>query len=68
QQYDGPEDPNRAHNLWEPVPGDHGAHGSFDERAKSRSLQWWISQHRGWIALGAAAFLLAVTFVFFVAR
>lgn len=24
QQYDGPEDPNRPHNLREPVPGDHG--------------------------------------------
>src|ERR1043165_2846453 len=22
QQYDGPEDPDRAHNLWQPVPGD----------------------------------------------
>ena len=37
QQYDGSEDPNRAHNLWEPVAGDHGAHGDFDSRAKSHS-------------------------------
>src|SRR5438045_2412517 len=27
QQHDGPEDPNRSTNLWQPVPGDHGAHG-----------------------------------------
>ena len=26
QQYDGAEDPNRPDNLWQPVPGDHGAH------------------------------------------
>ena len=54
QQYDGPEDPNRAHNLWEPVPGDHGAHGDFDARAKSSSVQWWMNQHRGWLLLGGA--------------
>src|SRR6478752_1161817 len=32
QQLDNPEDPNRPDNLWEPVAGDHGAHGAFDER------------------------------------
>src|SRR5919199_4007848 len=30
QQYDGHEDPDRPSNLYEPVPGDHGAHGDFD--------------------------------------
>src|SRR5213596_3202930 len=39
QQYDGPEDPDRVHNLWQPVPGDHGAHGAFDARAKECSPQ-----------------------------
>jgi short-subunit dehydrogenase len=60
QQYDGPEDPNRAHNLWTPVPGDHGAHGDFDARAKSWSAQWWASKNRAWFALATIAFLLAV--------
>src|SRR5437588_5657615 len=46
QQYDGPEDPNRANNLWEPVPGDHGAHGAFDARAPSWSPPLWTSEHR----------------------
>ena len=32
-----PADPYRAENLWDPVPGDHGAHGDFDLRAKKRS-------------------------------
>ncbi|HEX7180284.1 MAG TPA: SDR family oxidoreductase [Thermoanaerobaculia bacterium] len=54
QQYDGLDDRNRAHNLWEPVPGDHGAHGDFDERATSRSPQLWASQHRGLLALAGA--------------
>jgi len=26
-------------NLWEPLPGDHGCHGSFDDRARSSSAQ-----------------------------
>ncbi|MFL6198465.1 MAG: SDR family oxidoreductase [Thermoanaerobaculia bacterium] len=53
QQYGGLADPHRADNLWEPVPGDHGAHGTFDERAKGRSVQLWANLHRGWLALGA---------------
>jgi NAD(P)-dependent dehydrogenase (short-subunit alcohol dehydrogenase family) len=55
QQHDGAEDPNRPHNLWEPLPGDHGAHGVFDNRAKRWSPQWWLNKHRAAIALGVAA-------------
>lgn len=61
QQTDAAEDPNRAHNLWEPVPGDHGAHGEFDARAKSWSLQWWMNEHRIFVALAAAIVLVALT-------
>jgi len=32
QQTDEPETRDRRDNLWEPLPGDHGAHGRFDER------------------------------------
>ena len=32
QQTDEPVEANRRDNLWSPVPGDHGAHGSFDAR------------------------------------
>jgi NAD(P)-dependent dehydrogenase (short-subunit alcohol dehydrogenase family) len=55
QQYDGLADPHRAHNLWEPVPGDPGAHGDFDERATGRSFQLWASTHRGLLALAGAS-------------
>ncbi len=51
QQHDGAEDPNRADNLWHPLPGDHGAHGAFDTRALSWSPQLWTSEHRTLIAL-----------------
>jgi len=51
QQTDEPVDPNRPHNLWEPVPGDHGAHGTFDARARDTSVQLWADTHRGWLTL-----------------
>jgi NAD(P)-dependent dehydrogenase (short-subunit alcohol dehydrogenase family) len=59
QQTDEPEDPTRPVNLWEPVAGDHGAHGRFDRQAHPRSVQLWAARHRGWVgaallAIGAA--------------
>lgn len=57
QQIDEPRDPDRPHNLWEPVDDaeDHGAHGVFDDRARPYSLQLWASMNRGkLLALGAA--------------
>jgi NAD(P)-dependent dehydrogenase (short-subunit alcohol dehydrogenase family) len=59
QQYDGAEDPNRPDNLWQPVPGDHGAHGAFDARTSDWSPQLWTSEHRGWIA--AAVVVLGIS-------
>ncbi|HEY2497864.1 MAG TPA: SDR family oxidoreductase [Candidatus Angelobacter sp.] len=58
QQHDGSEDPNRPNNLWQPVPGDHGAHGAFDNRAHARSLELWAETHAKWLAIAAG--LLAV--------
>ena len=55
-------DPARPDNLYEPVAGDPGAHGSFDDRASSRSPQLWTNLHRDWIAAGfltVAAVLLS---------
>lgn len=45
-------DPDRPDNLYEPVPGDPGAHGPFDEGAIPTSRQLWLSTHRR--HLGAA--------------
>jgi short-subunit dehydrogenase len=53
QQYDRPEDPNRPNNLWEPVPGDHGAHGAFDLRAAEHSSELWLETHTAWLAIAA---------------
>ena len=54
QMTDEPEDPNRPDNLWEPVPGDHGAHGTFDRRSRSSSWQLWADLHRDWLAAAGA--------------
>jgi NAD(P)-dependent dehydrogenase (short-subunit alcohol dehydrogenase family) len=43
-------------NLFGPAPGDHGAHGRFSDRAKSRSAALWASLHRRSLGLvGASA-------------
>lgn len=62
QQHDGLEDPNRPNNLWEPVDAhrDHGAHGSFDSRARNHSRELWVSEHIGMIGAAATAIGIAV--------
>jgi NAD(P)-dependent dehydrogenase (short-subunit alcohol dehydrogenase family) len=53
QQTNEPEDHSRPDNLWEPVAGDHGAHGRFGEGAYEDSPQLWASTHRGQLTAGA---------------
>jgi NAD(P)-dependent dehydrogenase (short-subunit alcohol dehydrogenase family) len=65
QQYNGPEDPDRPNNLWQPLPGDHGAHGSFDARATECSPQLWTSEHRVLIGIGVAALAISGLIAFF---
>lgn len=61
QQTDEPENPNRANNLWEPAPGDPGAHGRFDDRnPRSRSPQLWATEHRTELGLAAVGIGLAI--------
>jgi hypothetical protein len=63
-QYDGPEDPHRPDNLFDPVGGDHGAHGDFDVRSKSWSAQWWMTKHRAVVALIGALLTAIALFLF----
>jgi short-subunit dehydrogenase len=58
QQTDEPVDPDRPNNLYDPLPGDHGAHGRFDKDAIAFSPQSWLNRYRGW--LGAAGLLAGV--------
>ncbi len=41
-----PADPNQPDNFWQPLPGDHGAHGEFDELSHDFSPQLWATKHR----------------------
>ena len=41
QQTDAPIGP-RPDDLFAPVEGDHGAHGAFDEKAKTKSFRPWV--------------------------
>ena len=55
QQTDEPVEANRRDNLWSPVPGDHGAHGTFGARASDSSPQLWANMNRCWLALAGGA-------------
>jgi hypothetical protein len=63
QQTNEPEDPSRPDNLYEPVAGDHGAHGRFDNQARAFSPQLWTDLHRCGLVtaslLGVAALAVA---------
>lgn len=52
----------RRDNLFEPVPGDFGAHGIFDARARDESPVTEIEKARPWV-LGGLALVLAGTAV-----
>lgn len=51
QLTDENEEPGRKDNLYEPVPGDQGSHGEFDEQAQNYSIYDKIYEHKKTIAL-----------------
>jgi len=55
QQTPEPDDHKRADNLFAPVEGNPGAHGSFDARARGSSWALWVEKHRRGLGLGALA-------------
>lgn len=57
--------PDAPYNLFEPVPGDRGAHGTFDDRSRNWSPQLWTDKHRGAIALGLLGIAIAGCAAFF---
>jgi NAD(P)-dependent dehydrogenase (short-subunit alcohol dehydrogenase family) len=63
QQMDIPAQPDRPDNLWQPLPGDHGAHGEFDASSRCWSWQFWFTRNRRWVALLAAAAVALATIV-----
>ena len=45
----------RPDYLFEPLPGDRGAHGRFDASAHKNDPQLWATEHRGLLALAGAS-------------
>jgi NAD(P)-dependent dehydrogenase (short-subunit alcohol dehydrogenase family) len=60
QHTDEPLPPGRKDNLWQPVTGDHGAHGRFDAWAHDSSMQYWLTTHRAAMALAALVLLIVI--------
>ena len=52
--------PDRKDNLYQPVAGDHGAHGRFDAQSKDFSMQYWLTTHRRPVAALAILFSAVV--------
>jgi NAD(P)-dependent dehydrogenase (short-subunit alcohol dehydrogenase family) len=57
QQSDKPADPNRPDNLFSPPPGDAGAHGPYDAKARKTSLQTALAEKRSVLAAAGGAVL-----------
>ena len=55
QQQAEPVRPGRPDNLFQPVDGDFGSHGSFDRQAHPRSLQVWLTERRPWATAAGVA-------------
>jgi hypothetical protein len=65
QQTDEPVDADRQDNLWQPLPGDHGAHGTFGDRATGSSPQLWANRNRRWLVLGGGVLAGLMVVLFF---
>ncbi|MDQ3265334.1 MAG: SDR family oxidoreductase [Myxococcota bacterium] len=51
---------HHSDNVDAPLPGDRGAHGEFDARARGSSKSIWLNLHRGQVALAVVAAAAAV--------
>ena len=61
-------DPAAPNNLFEPVPGDYGARGRFDNRAAPYSVALWASRHKHSLLAGVGMLGLALLSVAFTTR
>jgi len=68
QQTDEPKLPNQGDNLFEPLPGDFGAHGAFDDRSRKFSFELWLAENRWPAMAGVLTAVIAVLFVLARAR
>src|SRR5665213_4519458 len=60
QQTGSPDSPDRPNNLWNYEPGEHSAHGPFDNQSVTFSPQVFLDLHHGWFAAAGAALVTAI--------
>ncbi len=63
QMHDGAKSWNDGSNLYEPVPGHQGAHGSFDDRARRKRVEAWLTTRVPWMGVATTTALAAATVV-----
>ncbi len=66
QQTDEPVSPDRQNNLYQPVPGDHGARGTFAKDSWDHSPEVWMATHKKTtigLLLGIAAGVCAAVLI-----
>jgi NAD(P)-dependent dehydrogenase (short-subunit alcohol dehydrogenase family) len=47
-------------NVDQPIPGDRGAHGAFDSRARTVSTKMWARTHTSWLAIAGGLLVAAL--------
>ncbi len=68
QLTDQPIDKNRPNNLYEPVEGDFGTHGDFDDMSKGKSWQLKVDKNKSLIGAAAAGIAAATVLGTFIKR
>lgn len=68
QQTSEKEDPKHPNNVWHPLPGDRGPHGSFGKEAYHHSIALWIVIHKGLCCLGLLCVLVVIILFAFLMR
>ena len=63
QQTKEPKDPERQNNLWEPIPGDHGAHGPFTKDTMHASPILFTKKHKWTILATVAAVVIGARII-----
>jgi NAD(P)-dependent dehydrogenase (short-subunit alcohol dehydrogenase family) len=62
QQTEESTPPDRKDNLWQPLPGDHGARGPFGKEALNGSPVFQIKRHKLWVAAGLVGLAIGIAY------
>lgn len=63
QQTNEPVKKDRENNLWNAIPGDHGARGTFEKKSKNYSPLFEAKKHKWLAAAGISALAIGIAFL-----